>query len=293
MSSSEADNRLTDCANGPSGGSAAASISSSGRGTQASSRSTTTTSSKTRTSASSCGPGFTAENEVRERASLTPFEWIEAECDLGGISPREAVSYSFTAGNEGTSSSNVENGQNESTRWEHDAVIREAIAKVTSRRRKRKAEQMGESSCGDEEASSDKLLRQLDQELRSIPDGEKDSYLQAVKRRCPDALPNDPSGRSRRIGMIRHCANDTRLAAERIVEYWEERRRTFGEDRCYLPMALHGTMKDQVSSMIEQPTHHILSGRDAAGRMVLVFEFSPSTLEVEVPATESNKMEVR
>jgi hypothetical protein len=43
--------------------------------------------------------------------------------------------------------------------------------------------------------------------------------------------------------------------------------------------------------MIEQPTHHILSGRDAAGRMVLVFEFSPSTLEVEVPATESNKME--
>ena len=135
------------------------------------------------------------------------------------------------------------------------------------------------------------LLHRVDEQLRSIPDEEKASYLQAVERQCPDALTSDPCGRSHRIAMIRRCDNDTRLAAKRIVEYWEERRRTFGEDRCYLPMALHGTMKDQVSSMLERPTHHVLLSRDVAGRKVLVSQFSPSTLEAGV--TESNKMEVR
>ena len=263
----------------------------SGRGKQPT-KSTATTSSSTPASAASRGPSFTAEDEVREKDALAPIERIEAECDRRGIvSPGEAASHAFPASDEGIASCDVEGNPTERIRWEHDALIQEAIAKVNSRRSKRRADQIQVSGYDDDEPSSDDLLHRLDKELRSIPDGEKASYLQAFERRCPDVSPSDPYGRSRRIAMIRHCDNDTRLAAKRIVEYWEERRRTFGEDRCYLPMALHGTMKDQVSSMLERPMHHILSGQDVAGRKVLVSQLSPSTLEAGV--TESNKMEVR
>lgn len=287
--------RSSSCTDGSNSGSATATTHSSGQGSgreRQPTGSTATTSSTTPASAASRGPSFTAEDEVREKDALTPIELIEAECDRRGIvSPREAASCAFPASDKGITSCDVEGDPNERIRWEHDALIQEAIAKVNSRRRKRGADQIQVSGYDDDESSSEDLLHRLDKELRSIPDGEKASYLQAVERRCPDASPSDPYGRSRQIAMIRHCDNDTRLAAKRIVEYWEERRRAFGEERCYLPMALHGTMKDQVSSMLERPRHHILSGRDVAGRKVLVSRFSPSTLEAGV--TESNKMEVR
>ena len=287
--------RSSSCTDGSNSGSATATTRSSRQGSgreRQPTGSTATTSSATPASAASRGPSFTAEDEVREKDALTPIERIEAECDRRGIvSPREAASYAFPASDKGIASCDVEGDPTEGIRWEHDALIQEAIAKVNSRLRKRRADQMEVSGYDDDESSSKDLLHRVDEQLRSIPDEEKASYLQAVERQCPDALTSDPCGRSRRIAMIRHCGNDTRLAAKRIVEYWEERRRTFGEDRYCLPMALHGTMKDQVSSMLERPMHQILSGRDVAGRKVLVSQFSPSTLEAGV--TESDKMEVR
>ena len=296
-SSRKPGDRSSSCTDGSNSASATATASThcsgqgSGRGSQPTG-STATTSSTTPASAASRGPSFTAEDEVREKDALTPIECIEAECDCRGIvSPCEAASYAFPASDKGIATCDVEGDPNERIRWEQDLLIQEAIAKLNSRRPKCRADQIQVSGYDDDESSSEDLLHRLDKELRSIPDGEKASYFQAVKRRCPDASPRDPCGRSRQIAMIRHCDNDTRLAAKRIIEYWEERRRTFGEDRCYLSMALHGTMKDQVSSMLERPTHHVLLSRDVAGRKVLVSQFSPSTLEAGV--TESNKMEVR
>ena len=291
--------RSSSCTDGSNSGSATATTRSSRQGSGREKQptgSTATTSSATPASAASRGPSFTAEDEVREKDALTPIERIEAECDRRGIvCPREAASYAFPASDKGIASCDVEGDPTEGIRWEHDALIQEAIAKVNSRLRKHSADQMEVSGYDDDESSSKDLLHRVDEQLRSIPDEEKASYLQAVERQCPDALTSDPCGRSRRIAMIRHCDNDTRLAAKRIVEYWEERRRTFGEDRCYLPMALHGTMKDHVTVMLKQTTHRILQYKDNAGRSILIFDVSSSGSNdnESTSAPESDKLEVR
>lgn len=244
-------------------------------------------------SALSRGPGFTAEDEALEVSALSPYEQIEIECDLRGIPPEEAASRIFAAkgGPDENKSSPSQDETKNIMQLELDASIDEAVAKVVGRRRRHVVpdENNGQGF------SFDNLLRQLDRELRSIPDGEKASYLRAIECQCPDVLITHPSGRSRFVAMLKNCGNDDRVAAKRIVEYWEERLRTFGDDRCYLPMALHGTMKDQVAIMLKQATHRMPYRRDDAGRSVLVFDLLPSGFSDtnRISATESDKLEVR
>lgn len=244
-------------------------------------------------SANSRGPGFTAEDEAVEVATLSPCERIEIECDLRGISPEDAASRIFaTKGAAREPNRSLSRDGTMVQSWlQLDTSIDEAVAKV-ARRRRRHAVLDGNDEEG---ISSDSLLRQLDRELRSIPDGEKSPYLQANERQCPDALITHPSGHSRFMAMLKYCGDDPRVAAKRIVEYWEERRRTFGEDRCYLPMALHGTMKDHVAVMLKQTTHQMLHHKDNAGRSILVFDISSSGSNdnESISAPESDKLEVR
>ena len=236
-----------------------------------------------------CGPGFTPEDSAMEVATLSPCERIEIECDLRGISPEEATSRIFAVrgGHADIGSTPSRNGNKTKIRPELDASIDEAVAKAVCRR-KRHVVSDGERT------SSDNLLRHLDQELRSIPDGEKATYLRAIARQCPDALIAYPSGRSRFVTMLKYCGDDPRVAAKRIIEYWEERRRTFGEDRCYLPMALHGTMKDQVANMLKRPTHRMPHGQDDTGRSILAFFMPPSEVgrNDRICATKNDNMEV-
>ena len=244
-------------------------------------------------SANSRGPGFTTEDEAVEVATLSPCERIEIECDLRGISPEDAASRIFATKEAARepSRSLSRDGTMVKSRPQPDTSIDEAVAKVARRRRRHTV-----LDGNDEEGiSSDSLLRQLDRELRSIPDGEKSPYLQANECQCSDALITHPSGKSRFMAMLKYCGDDPRVAAKRIVEYWEERRRTFREARCYLSMALHGTMKDHVTVMLKQTTHRILQYKDNAGRSILVFDISSSgsNNNKSISAPESDKLEVR
>lgn len=203
---------------------------------------------------------FTAADEVRELSTRTPAEAIEAERDLRGVSAHQAI-------------------LNLQDRGELTADVAEpALAQAV--------QELNVVSAI--EASTEAVwLQRLEQEVAVIPIADKSAYVVAVAK-CPELALND---RSRRLSMLRRMENIAaataaggdvdcpRLAARRLVRYWEERRNVFGDDLCYLPMTLHGAMRDEVASIMAHTVHRILPEVDRGGRDVLLSDVSKAVRE--------------
>ena len=212
---------------------------------------------------------FTPADEVREWSTRTPAEAVEAERDLRGVSAHQAILNLQDRG--------------------------ELTADVAGPALARAVQELNVVSAI--EASTETVwLQRLEQELAGIPPADKSAYVEAVAK-CPELALND---RSRRLGMLRRMENITaatasggdvdcpRLAARRLVRHWEERRNVFGDDLCYLPMTLHGAMRDEVASVMAHRVHRILPEVDRGGRAVLLSDVSKAVRE-----TLSIKSEVR
>eukprot|EP00562_Extubocellulus_spinifer_P005830 CAMPEP_0178520230 /NCGR_PEP_ID=MMETSP0696-20121128/27284_1 /TAXON_ID=265572 /ORGANISM="Extubocellulus spinifer, Strain CCMP396" /LENGTH=562 /DNA_ID=CAMNT_0020151055 /DNA_START=4 /DNA_END=1692 /DNA_ORIENTATION=- len=107
-------------------------------------------------------------------------------------------------------------------------------------------------------------LRDLDSEINRIDSQDKMAYQWAV-----DRCPKEARSKRRREAFLEREGLNAKLAAQRMVRYWEERHVLFGPDRCFLPMTLHGALRDEVRGILENPINHILDEKDMNGMSVI------------------------
>lgn len=197
---------------------------------------------------------FLPSDEAQELSTRTPAEAIEAERDLRGVSAHQAIL---------------------NLRDRGELTAEEAGPALASSLRVLNVVSAIDAS------SENAWLQRLEQELAVLPAADKSAYAEATVR-CPELALTD---RARRLAMLRRTENIAaaagagevdcpRLAARRLVRYWKERRNVFGDDLCYLPMTLHGAMRDEVASMMANTVHRILPEVDRGGRAVLFSDVS-------------------
>ena len=110
------------------------------------------------------------------------------------------------------------------------------------------------------------IIRRLDDELRRIPSTDKLAYYCAIESSCPDAISIE-----RKLAFVEYNNGSIPRAAKQIVSYWQGRLEVFGAERAYLPMALSGTLQDEVLNFTSMKTLQPLPMKDTAGRTVLFF----------------------
>ena len=110
------------------------------------------------------------------------------------------------------------------------------------------------------------IIRRLDDELRRIPSTDKLAYYCAIEASCPDA-----TNIERKLAFVEYNNGSIPRAAKQIVSYWQGRLEVFGAERAYLPMALSGTLQDEVLKFTSMKKLQPLPMKDTAGRTVLFF----------------------
>jgi hypothetical protein len=104
---------------------------------------------------------------------------------------------------------------------------------------------------------------ELKHELSDIPGEQKEAFLQAVST-CPHLVQSE----SPSLMFLRREHFDPKLAAQRLVKYWECRRVIFGKE-AFLPMTLEKGALSPVEVEVLESKQVALLPKDSAGRMVL------------------------
>eukprot|EP00567_Pseudictyota_dubia_P018014 CAMPEP_0197435350 /NCGR_PEP_ID=MMETSP1175-20131217/2962_1 /TAXON_ID=1003142 /ORGANISM="Triceratium dubium, Strain CCMP147" /LENGTH=734 /DNA_ID=CAMNT_0042964375 /DNA_START=1 /DNA_END=2205 /DNA_ORIENTATION=+ len=107
-------------------------------------------------------------------------------------------------------------------------------------------------------------LSLMNEELSKIPLDQKRSYLDAAEN-CPDEVNEE-----KRLAFLWREDFDAKLAAVRLVNYWEKRKELFAE-RCFLPLTLR-TLDEEIP-LISSGLHQLL-GKDSNGRAILAIDAS-------------------
>mmetsp|Transcript_13731 Transcript_13731/g.23835 ORF Transcript_13731/g.23835 Transcript_13731/m.23835 type:complete len:187 (+) Transcript_13731:185-745(+) len=108
-------------------------------------------------------------------------------------------------------------------------------------------------------------LAEFERELSQIPAPLLKDYKEAMER-APELVQTE----SNPLKFLRCEKYDAAKAARRMSMYWKTRRKCFGDDRAFLPMKLHGAMKDDIC-VVESAIVSILPN-DMNGRGVLFFD---------------------
>jgi len=108
-------------------------------------------------------------------------------------------------------------------------------------------------------------LSLMNEELSRIPLDQKRSYHDAVEK-CPDEV-ND----EKKLAFLWREDFDAKLAAVRLVNYWEKRKKVFSE-RCYQPLTLR-TLEHEIP-LISSGLFQVLPGKDSSGRAILAYDAS-------------------
>jgi hypothetical protein len=87
----------------------------------------------------------------------------------------------------------------------------------------------------------EKAVLLLQEALHDIPDVEKHAYLEALER-APLLVEKE----SDPIRFLRCEKYDAGAAAQRLVSYWEVRKKLFGPDKAFLPMTQNGAMAEEM-----------------------------------------------
>ena len=171
-------------------------------------------------------PAFTADDELKELASLTAKEITDVEKDLLGVTADVGGLRLDASGKECRDGGN---GSSTST---------------SSAPKRRKRTNVARASPPPRRSSLEDLMN-LEQEILNMPPHEKASYIEACLK-CPQLLtPED------KAAFLEYDDFDARKAAKRMCEYWRVRVATFGPERAFLPMTLAGAMQDEVQGMIK------------------------------------------
>ena len=112
-------------------------------------------------------------------------------------------------------------------------------------------------------AQSNQLLEALDQEISKLPHSATDAYRQALAK-CPGEVSSE-----RRKHFLECEEGNPSLAARRLAKYWQSRLKTFGSDKCFLPMTLTGAMADELMPVADRRVYQLLPCTDGAGRAIV------------------------
>ena len=210
---------------------------------------------------------FTEQDEKNELATLTIQEILDAEQDVRGplADAMGGLSVTGVGGTGSTSATTAASGkaavQPASSSCGGSDPFRQSSTTPSASNAPTPPQPHPQLSI--EETSALLLLRA---ELLRIPPHQKRSYTDAVQR-CPDQ-----TDQRIQLAYLRRDGYDAHVAASRIVQYWENRRAVFGEDRCYLPMTLDGAAREEVGDMRSESLTYsttVLPVRDVNGRAVV------------------------
>ncbi len=119
-------------------------------------------------------------------------------------------------------------------------------------------------------------LQELEDEINKIPKENKQEWLSAL-RRCPDLCNTDKF----KLMFLRCEVFNTKLAAERIMNYWKHRTFLFGKELAYQSLTLgpNGPFQNDDKALKEIAWIRTLNQRDLAGRPIIFGD--PSRLPVD------------
>jgi hypothetical protein len=109
-------------------------------------------------------------------------------------------------------------------------------------------------------------LRALSQEIRDIKD--KSAYRQALNQ-CPGYALNDQFC----LAFLRAERFNTSRAAQRVVNYWEEKLKLFGPQKAFRRLTIHDLDAKDVETLREGGIR-MLPGRDDSGRGLLYCDWA-------------------
>jgi hypothetical protein len=102
--------------------------------------------------------------------------------------------------------------------------------------------------------------------IEMAPDEKKRALLEA-QLQCE----GDEFGDERLERFLRAEGMNAKLAAQRFIRYWEDRKAVFGAEKFALPMTLSGALRDDLAA-IEAAVYVQLPNRDTSGRQLLWME---------------------
>jgi len=116
---------------------------------------------------------------------------------------------------------------------------------------------------------TDKTLRNgtaiLNQAISELPTAVKATYLEALER-APELVEKESNPHS----FLRCENHDARAAANRLVNYWDVRKKTFGPDKAFLPMTQAGALADEMDYVRKALAVNLPN--DEHGRAVILFD---------------------
>lgn len=114
----------------------------------------------------------------------------------------------------------------------------------------------------------DFLVRQVRIEIDKIPMNDKMALVEARQ----SATCHSEEFSDRRLEQFLRCQGmDVRLAAQRFVRYWENRRDVFGPNKYLMRMTLSEALKDDVEAL-NTCVYTILPFQDVSGRTILFMQ---------------------
>ena len=194
------------------------------------------------------GPVFTFQDEEREIASLTMDEMARINADLLGVAPRRFRR--IAGGGSGNSAAAAEDGTEIPTtrRLRFGSLASQSTISTT---------------CDPESA-----LAGLELALNMLPVDRVSAYRRA-QMECPGEVSDE-----RKMAFVRREDGNLALAAARLARYWQFRLNAFGENRCFQPLTLAGSMIDEVVPMINHRIYNVLPVTDTAGRAIIFVDSS-------------------
>ena len=182
---------------------------------------------------------FSIEKEQAEIASLTVDEILDAERDLTGLTT-------------GLNQMSLQGQGQEKPPF--DANNASSIGTSTN------------AQIHEDPIATSTDLAALELALLSLPPETKRYYLEACVR-CPAEVTDE-----RKAAFLETDQLDASGAAIRLCTYWTVRVSTFGADLAYLPMTLHGAMREDVDAMIRYCPMQRLPKPDAYGRQMTFWD---------------------
>ena len=130
-------------------------------------------------------------------------------------------------------------------------------------------------------------LSAMELALLALPPETKRYYLEACVR-CPKEVIDE-----RKAAFLETDQLDASAAAIRLCTYWTVRVSTFGAELAFLPMTLHGAMREDVDAMIRYCPMQRLPKPDAHGRHMTFYDSGRKnpelcTLEQEVCVSKTH-----
>lgn len=190
---------------------------------------------------------FTADDELKELASLTMKEIADVEKDLLGVTADVGGLRLDASGKE------CRDGGNGSSTSTSNAPKR------------RKKTNVARASPPPRRSSLEDLMN-LEQEILNMLPHEKASYIEACLKCSQLLTPED------KAAFLEHDDFDAHKAAKRMCEYWRVRVATFGPERAFLPMTLAGAMQDEVQGLIKYCPWQLMPDTDLSGRKILFMD---------------------